>query len=171
MRKFIRLYILFLLFTYTVNAQLTEQNSNTNVNLNDVYIVNQNTSWAVGNDGKIYSTTNGGGSVTAVEKGDLIKAPENFELSQNYPNPFNPATTIKFSIPSVVDANFASTTAHVTLIVYNLLGQKVAKLVNGELSSGNHPVSFDASKLSSGIYIYRLRADAFTQTKKMLMLK
>ncbi len=103
---------------------------------------------------------------------DIKNIPSEFSLGQNYPNPFNPTTKIKFSIPSVVDANFASTTAHVTLIVYNLLGQKVATLVNGELSSGNHSVSFDASKLSSGVYIYRLKAgNNFTAIKKMILMK
>ena len=99
-------------------------------------------------------------------------APTEFSLEQNYPNPFNPSTTINFALP--VKSN-------VTLSVYNSLGQKVTELVNGALPAGNHSVNFNASSLSSGVYIYRLEAvplagsksssAAFSQTKKMALLK
>lgn len=91
-----------------------------------------------------------------------VEVPGVFELSQNYPNPFNPATTIKFALPK--DAN-------VVLAVYNLLGEKVATIVNGSLKAGNHSYSFDASALSSGLYIYKIEAGDFTSTKKMMLLK
>ncbi len=88
--------------------------------------------------------------------------PTGFSLGQNYPNPFNPATTIKFSLP--IDSK-------VVLEVYNEVGQKVAELVNAQMPAGNHEVNFYASKLSSGIYIYRLNAGTQTATKKMIILK
>lgn len=85
-----------------------------------------------------------------------------FRLDQNYPNPFNPSTKISFELPS---------TSKVTLEVYNLIGNKVATLIDGRLPSGSHSSSFDASNLSSGIYIYRIQVGEFVQTKKMLLIK
>lgn len=85
-----------------------------------------------------------------------------YALEQNYPNPFNPATSIKFAIPVKSD---------VVLEVYNLLGQKVATLVNSTLEAGNHQVEFNANNLSSGVYLYSLRAGDFSKTAKMMLLK
>ena len=88
--------------------------------------------------------------------------PTNFKLEQNYPNPFNPTTNIQFSIPK---QNF------VTLKVYDVLGREVATLVNEEKSTGSYNVSFDASSLSSGVYIYKIQAGNFINSKKMVLLK
>ena len=88
--------------------------------------------------------------------------PDAFALEQNYPNPFNPTTNIKFSLPK---------TADVSLTIYNMLGQKVSTLINEKMNSGFHIVPFDASNLSSGMYIYRIKAGSFTSTKKMLLIK
>lgn len=88
--------------------------------------------------------------------------PNAFRLSQNYPNPFNPSTNISFTIPQSGEVN---------LKVYNLLGQEVATLVSERMSSGNHTVNFNASQLSSGMYIYRIEVGGLTQTKKMLLIK
>lgn len=96
-----------------------------------------------------------------------LGVPSNFELSQNYPNPFNPTTTISYAIP-MIEASFISS---VQLIVYDMLGEKVATLVNEEQASGNYNVHFDASKLSSGIYYYILKTKKYSDTKKMLLLK
>ncbi|RLD24218.1 MAG: hypothetical protein DRI70_08490 [Bacteroidetes bacterium] len=82
-----------------------------------------------------------------------------FKLYQNYPNPFNPVTTIPYSIPR---------NSLVQLKIYNLLGQEVATLVNEEKPTGNYQVEFDASNFPSGVYLYRLRAGDFVQTKKMI---
>ncbi len=92
--------------------------------------------------------------------------PTKFELLQNYPNPFNPSTTIKFGLQS---------DAKVTLEVYNTIGQKVATLVNEQMSAGYHQVEFNASNLASGIYFYRITANIgnkdFNQVKKFILMK
>ncbi|MDA3861860.1 MAG: T9SS type A sorting domain-containing protein [Melioribacteraceae bacterium] len=91
-----------------------------------------------------------------------LEIPSKYELSQNYPNPFNPTTVINFSIPQ---SDF------VTVKVYNTLGQEVAELVNSVKAAGSFEVSFDASDLTSGMYIYKIQAGKFSATKKMLLLK
>jgi hypothetical protein len=88
--------------------------------------------------------------------------PAAFDLAQNYPNPFNPSTTLQYSI---------ARKGHVVLDVFNVLGQSVARLVDGELSAGTYRTTFDASRLSSGVYLYRLQAGDFVQTQKMVLMK
>ncbi|RCK71604.1 MAG: hypothetical protein IGBAC_1575 [Ignavibacteriae bacterium] len=88
--------------------------------------------------------------------------PSNFVLHQNYPNPFNPNTTIKFEIPK---------TTHVTLKIYNILGQEVAELVNEEKKPGVYNVNWNASGFPSGTYFYRLKTTDFTYTKKIILLR
>ncbi len=105
--------------------------------------------------------------------------PEKFELYQNYPNPFNPVTTIKYGIPSVIasEPDLSGERGNllndviVTLNVYNILGEKIATLVNEKQSSGTYAVKFDASNLPSGVYFYTLRVGNFIATKKMILLK
>ncbi len=91
-----------------------------------------------------------------------ILSPAKFELAQNYPNPFNPTTAISFTIPQ---------SGNVKLAVYNLLGQEVAVLVNEFREAGTYDVEFNASKLNSGVYLYKLEANGLTLTKKMTLLK
>ncbi|MHB9013589.1 MAG: T9SS type A sorting domain-containing protein [Ignavibacteriaceae bacterium] len=100
-------------------------------------------------------------NVTDVKK-ENNQTPTAFTLSQNYPNPFNPSTVIKYSIPK---------SGIVTLKVYNMLGQEVATLVNQMQNSGNYIVNFNADKLASGVYMYRIQSGDFTLTKKMELLK
>ncbi len=88
--------------------------------------------------------------------------PTEFKLYQNYPNPFNPTTLINYSLPKA---------GKVKLFVYNLLGQKLVELVNSEKPAGPHTINFDASNLSSGVYFYSIRADQFTDVKKMMLLE
>jgi hypothetical protein len=92
----------------------------------------------------------------------LKQAPRSFTLSQNYPNPFNPTTTIDFVLPKASD---------VKLSVFSVLGQKVAALVNAHMNAGQQSVIFDASKLPSGVYFYKLEAGNFRSIKKMMFLK
>jgi hypothetical protein len=89
-------------------------------------------------------------------------APEGYVLESNYPNPFNPTTTISFSIPQA---------QHVSLVVYDAVGREVAKLIDSELGSGSHSVTFDGKNLASGLYVYRIRAGDFVQEKKMQLVK
>ncbi|GBD89322.1 hypothetical protein BMS3Abin04_00026 [bacterium BMS3Abin04] len=89
-------------------------------------------------------------------------APAKFELSQNYPNPFNPTTNIRFTLPEA---------GIVKLAVYNLLGQKVADLVNGNMEAGFHNITFNGSNLATGIYIYRLESGNNVMIRKMQLVK
>jgi len=91
-----------------------------------------------------------------------IPIPEQFILSQNYPNPFNPTTTIGYQLPI---------SGYSTLKVYNLLGQEVATIFEGIQSAGNYSVTFDASGLTGGIYLYQLKAGNFVENKKFILLK
>ncbi len=93
-----------------------------------------------------------------------------FKLYQNYPNPFNPTTTIKYTVPGT-GRNSKSSLQIVNLTVFDVLGRKVAVLVNKKVSPGNYKVKFDGENLSSGIYFYSLRIGNFMATKKMLLLK
>jgi hypothetical protein len=88
--------------------------------------------------------------------------PDAYSLNQNYPNPFNPSTTISFGIPEA---------GHVTLKIYDLLGNEIVTLVSGSISAGIHNVTFDASNIPSGVYLYKLQAGSFIVTKKMILMK
>jgi len=92
-----------------------------------------------------------------------IDAPTQFALEQNYPNPFNPSTVISYQLPVAA--------GHVSLKVYDILGREVATLVNEQKAPGNYEVKFDGSKLASGVYIYRIEAGKFSDTKKLLLIK
>ncbi len=88
--------------------------------------------------------------------------PVSYSLDQNYPNPFNPTTTIRFSIPE---------TGLVNLSIYTLLGERVGEVVNGEMNAGTFEYTFDASKLSSGVYFYTIKVNDYVASKKMLLMK
>ena len=88
--------------------------------------------------------------------------PNGPSLLQNYPNPFNPSTTIRYSVP---------VRSHVTLTVYNMLGQRLAELANGEVEAGYHDVTFDGSSLPSGVYFYRLQVGTYMEAKRLLVLR
>jgi len=90
------------------------------------------------------------------------QVPEKFELKQNYPNPFNPSTTIKYSLLNA---------GYVSLKVYDITGKLVATLADGYGTAGEHTVNFDASNLGTGIYFYSLRADSYSESKKMILTK
>jgi hypothetical protein len=120
--------------------------------------------WSGGDSGVVYKWT--GNSLedpTSVRETKTIA--EGFRLEQNYPNPFNPSTRIRFSIP--VGTGHAPS----ILRIYDLLGREVATLVNDNLPPGSYEVTFDATGLASGVYLYRLQAGEFTQTKRLLLLR
>lgn len=93
--------------------------------------------------------------------------PNDFSMSQNYPNPFNPTTTVAFTIPEA---------SYVTIEIFNILGQNVRVLVDRDMPAGTHEVVWNGkndsgAKVSSGIYLYRLTAGDYSQSKKMVLLK
>jgi hypothetical protein len=101
------------------------------------------------------------GTVSATPQGQTAEVTE-FALLQNYPNPFNPTTQITFDVAE---------SGPVTLTIFNPMGQTVTKLVDGSMTAGRHTVSFDASNLPTGVYLYRLEAGSFTAVRKMLLMK
>lgn len=117
---------------------------------------------AAGSDSKVIGDARWSylGPTGVAKTNDFV--PGVFSLDQNYPNPFNPSTTIKYQVP---------VNGLVTLKVFNLIGQEVATLVNEVQTASGYETSFDASKLSSGIYFYTLRAGNFVETKKMMLIK
>lgn len=113
----------------------------------------------------VNGTYNGSGTFCSAPvdvETDTILVPNKFELSQNYPNPFNPSTIIRYQLPMA---------SHISLKVYDVLGNEVAKLVNEEKPAGNYKITFDSKGLSSGVYLYKIQAENFVETKKMLLLK
>ena len=112
-------------------------------------------------DGPTNIWFNGSDVVTAINpvSGNI---PDKYSLSQNYPNPFNPVTKINFSIPK---------NDFVQIVVYDVTGKEVAELLNNNLNAGEYSVSFDASKLTTGVYFYKLSSGSFTDVKKMLLIK
>jgi hypothetical protein len=102
----------------------------------------------------------GNGTVDVTNRTESISAV--YSLEQNYPNPFNPITTIGFTVPL---------SGFVSLRVYDLLGREVAVLVDGERPAGTSAAVWDAGERASGVYIYRLQAGSFSQTKRLVLLK
>jgi hypothetical protein len=89
-------------------------------------------------------------------------SPAEFSVAQNFPNPFNPTTVVRFQLPTLSD---------VRLVIYDLLGREVRMLVNETKPAGSYEVKFDATALASGVYLYRLTAGDFVQTRKMIVIK
>ena len=115
-----------------------------------------NNGWAVGFDGTVVAY-----SIPVAAEPEQ-SSPDDYLLSQNYPNPFNPSTTIEYSIPE---------SGNVKLIVYNSLGEEVTSLLNEFREAGNYTVRFDAGRMSSGIYFYKLTSGNFSEVKKMILLQ
>ena len=147
------------------------------------FLNGQNTSWThespnqIGNvvvetidaratDGKVVVGTFGKGAYSAniltTDVEDQIQLPNSISLAQNYPNPFNPTTVIEYTIPS---------NEYTTLKVYDMLGKEVATLVDGPKAIGKYQVNFDASSLTSGVYVYKLTSGKFSDSKKMVFTK
>lgn len=104
-----------------------------------------------------------GGSllVTSIES-SVLNVPQSFFVDQNYPNPFNPSTTIRFGL---------SSSSYVTAKLFNLLGQEVTTLYEGQLNAGEHKIKFDATNLTSGIYFYRIQAGEYMGMKRMILMR
>lgn len=113
-------------------------------------------------DGEVIDSNNHYSNKTQTEV-SFESIPDSYELFQNYPNPFNPSTTIEFTIPEDVK--------NVSLIIYNILGEKITELINGTLTPGHYKYKWDATNFVSGLYIYELKTDKFSVTKKMMLLK
>ena len=102
------------------------------------------------------------GSPILITNLESAEVPEGFVLEANYPNPFNPTTTINYALPEA---------SNVTVTVLDMLGRRVAVLVDAQQAKGRYSVRFDASRLASGIYFYQLRAENFVKTRKMMLIK
>ncbi len=122
-----------------------------NPNSNNVFVGTKSGSIYKSGDGNTATSVNGTNTI-----------PTEFNLAQNYPNPFNPATTIQFAVP---------VSGRYSLKVYNVLGQEVANLIDGEISAGIHNVNFNASSFASGMYIYRFSGNNVNISKKMILIK
>ncbi len=114
---------------------------------------------AVGQSGRILRTTNGG-FPTSVDESGL--PPLTFQLKQNYPNPFNPGTTFQFQVPR---------TSHVTITISDVTGKKILDLFDGEVSPGVHSVFWNPDRVASGTYIYRIEANGYVESRKLVLLK
>ena len=104
---------------------------------------------------------------TTSVKGYFDVIPEKYSLAQNYPNPFNPTTTIKYNLP--VDEK--RKTRDVQLLVFDILGREVVKLVNQNQKPGKYEVTWEADNYPSGVYFYKLKSGDFVKTRKMLLIK
>ncbi len=112
----------------------------------------------VDNIQKVFGSTNGN---NVKDISNII--PTQYRLAQNYPNPFNPVTKINFDLPEV---------GRVKLIIYDMLGKEITRLVNDELkTAGRYTMEFNGVNLASGVYFYRLEANKFVQTKRMVLIK
>jgi ligand-binding sensor domain-containing protein len=109
---------------------------------------------------------NENGVILDVEENKTNLIAKDYSLMQNYPNPFNPSTVISYTIPVGTRRG-----VFVQLKVYNILGKEIATLVNEEKSAGSYSVNFNGSNLPSGVYIYRIQAGSFTQSRKLVLLK
>ncbi len=127
-------------------------------------VASSHTIYAVYSGDANYSPQSGTGlltfTLTVVD--NALNIPAKFDLLQNYPNPFNPTSTIRYDIPK---------TTLVNISVFDMLGRKINTLVNEQKNPGHYEIVFDAREFASGIYIYRIKTDSFTQSKKMILMK
>jgi hypothetical protein len=114
--------------------------------------------WSAGATGTISKMT----GIPVGINDPVSQIPSAYSLMQNYPNPFNPTTNITFALP---------TAGNVELKIYDITGKEVASLVNTYVNAGTHSVTFDAASYASGIYIYKITAGTFVDSKKMVLIK
>ena len=135
------------------------QNTPLTENLYQIHFPSVNTGYVACWSGKILKTTNGGLTFTGQVGSEV---PKDFSLGQNFPNPFNPQTTIRFSVPK---------REFITLKIYDIKGHEVKSLISDVYQPGNYEIKFTGENLSSGVYYYRLQANDFSETRKMILLK
>ena len=118
------------------------------------------TGWVVGSNGTVAQWS--GTLFVSVEEKHPAELPSSCKLSQNYPNPFNPTTQIRYRISDI---------GYLKLSVFDILGREVAVLVNEKKAPGSYEVKFDGSNLASGVYLYRLKAGSFVETRRLCLIK
>lgn len=128
--------------------------------LQAVFALSDENIWLGGENGLLLRSEDA--ILTSIDEEFISGSPMEYSLEQNYPNPFNPVTVIEFSLPQ---------TSNVRLEVYNVIGQRVATLVNETRQAGVHQVNFNASNLASGVYFYRISAGSFVQTRQLTLIK
>ena len=133
--------------------------TNPNIRLYSSYFFNSSFGFIVGDNGIIFSTTNGG---TFFVSNVSSEVPNSYSLGQNYPNPFNPICKVQFSMCNA---------GNVKIVVYDVMGREVHTLVNERLNAGTYETTFDGTMLTSGVFFYKLVTDGFTETKKMILIK
>lgn len=138
----------------------TVQTSITNNNLFGVTMPTANT-WFIAGDSATVLRTTTAGNVVGINYSNLL-TPEKYSLGQNYPNPFNPTTKIRFDIKQ---------SGLVKLTIYDMLGREVKSLVNENLNVGSYEADFDGSRLTSGVYFYKIDVGNYTEVKKMTLVK
>jgi len=164
-RSFSWPYINRLYYTSNGGIDLLQVESLDSFNVRGMSFLDALTGFVCGDSGTVLKTTNGGLVFFNPLSSDV---PKSYLLTQNYPNPFNPVTKIKFDIP--LDSRLRGND-NVTLKIYDVLGREVAVLVNEKLQPGTYELRWDASKYSSGVYFYKLTANNFSDTKKMVLIK
>jgi len=153
---------------------ISEDDGATWTNINDGLLHKDATALLIDPDDNLYTGTRGGGvfrgirQTVSVEADDAI-LPGDFVLKQNYPNPFNPSTTISFEVP-------APSGQKVTLAIFNVLGRRVRVLVNEKLAPGSHSIAWNGrdqsgKSVASGVYLYRLKAENYQVTKKLILMR
>jgi hypothetical protein len=154
---------------YTIHLSINDGNGNTGAATCLVTIPKSQNGNSAIDDGPVYTVNGSCGSAAKFAGQDLTQAtlPEGYALEQNYPNPFNPSTSIAFSVKEA---------GVVQLSIYNLHGQEVRTLINGQMNTGFHAVNWDGRDergqiVPSGVYLYKLRVNGFAQTRKMTFMK
>lgn len=152
--KFFKLYFL-INNSNAANTDLTISGAGP---LNSLFFLNENTGWVVGNSGRIYKSTNANVNIRSLS----TTIPSKYKLFTNYPNPFNPTTKIKFDLPQ---------NSFVKINIFDITGRIISELANTNLQPGSYETEFNGANLSSGVYYYRIEANSFSDTKKMILVK
>lgn len=130
------------------------------IGVESIDMLNTKTGYAVGGQGLVYKTTNGG--ALSVRPEQVNSSPADFSLAQNFPNPFNPSTTIRFSLPS---------DGYASLKIYSVTGGLIEEIVHQTLDAGTYHIQWNAQAVPSGVYFYTLTSGRYSETKKLMLLK